>query len=85
MRPRLQVSLSLWVNLITGLFILSIILWGIPFAKLGFFTISPGLQITMFLPYLAVPVGGALMLLNLTFFILRLLKKRGEKEVREEP
>jgi TRAP-type C4-dicarboxylate transport system permease small subunit len=85
MRPRLQVSLSLWISLITGLFILSIILWGIPFAKLGFFTISPGLQITMFLPYLAVPVGGALMLLNLTFFILRLLKRRGEKEVREEP
>ncbi len=83
MRPRLQNSLSLWVSLIAGLFILSIILWGIPFAKLGFFTISPGLQITMFLPYLAVPVGGGLMLLNLTFFILRLLKRRGEKEVRE--
>jgi TRAP-type C4-dicarboxylate transport system permease small subunit len=85
MRPRFQVSLGLWVSLITGLFILSIILWGIPFAKLGFFTISPGLQITMFLPYLAVPVGGALMLLNLTFFTLRLLKRRGEKEVREAP
>jgi len=37
----------------------------------------------MFLPYLAVPVGGALMLLNLVIFILRLVK-RGT-EVREEP
>lgn len=85
MKPRHQVSLSLWMSLIAGLFILSIILWGIPFAKLGFFTTSPGLQISMFLPYLAVPVGGALMLLNLTCFILRLLERLGGKEVREKP
>ena len=59
MGPRpAEISLSLWVSLIAGLFILSIILWGIPFAKLGFFTISPGLEMTMFLPYLAVPVAG---------------------------
>jgi TRAP-type C4-dicarboxylate transport system permease small subunit len=85
MGPRLRVSLSLWVSLIAGLFIFTIILWGIPFAKLGFFTIAPGLQISMFLPYLAVPVGGLLMLLNLTFFILRLVKRPGGREVREEP
>jgi TRAP-type C4-dicarboxylate transport system permease small subunit len=81
--PRLRVSLSLWMSLIAGLFILSIILWGISFAKLGFFTTAPGLQISMFLPYLAVPVGGVLMLLNLTCFILR-LTKRPEEEVRDE-
>jgi TRAP-type C4-dicarboxylate transport system permease small subunit len=85
LKPRLQASLSLWVSLIAGLFILSIILWGIPFAKLGFFTIAPGLQISMFLPYLAIPVGGLLMLLNLTCFILRLLERLGGKEVRKEP
>jgi TRAP-type C4-dicarboxylate transport system permease small subunit len=85
MGPRLQLSLSLWVSLIGGLFILSVILWGIPFAKLGFFTIAPGLQISMFLPYLAVPVGGLLMLLNLTFFMLRLVKRLRGQEVREEP
>ena len=33
----------------------------------------------MFLPYLAVPVGGVLMMLNLTFFILRLVKRRGRE------
>ena len=38
----------------------------------------------MFLPYLAVPVGGVLMLLNLTFFILRLVKRRGEEGLQEE-
>jgi len=85
MGPRLRTSLSLWISLIAGLFILSVILWGIPFAKLGFFTISPGLQITMFLPYLAVPVGGTLMLLNLTLFILHLVKRVGGKEVPEKP
>jgi TRAP-type C4-dicarboxylate transport system permease small subunit len=85
MRPRLQVSLNLWVSIIAGFFILSIILWGIPFAKLGFFTTAPGLQISMFLPYLAVPVGGLLMILNLTFFILRLVKSEGGTEVRREP
>jgi C4-dicarboxylate transporter DctQ subunit len=81
--PRLQASLSLWMSLIAGLFILSIILWGSSFAMLGFFTTAPGLQISMFLPYLAVPVGGLLMLLNLTCFILRLVKRPGE-EVRDE-
>jgi C4-dicarboxylate transporter DctQ subunit len=85
MGPRFQVSLSLWMSLIAALFILSIILWGIPFAKLGFFTIAPGLQISMFLPYLAVPVGGMLMLLNLATFILRLVKRGGGGEVQEEP
>ena len=85
MGPRLRLSLSLWVSLIGGLFILSLILWGIPFAELGFFTIAPGLQVSMFLPDLAVPVGGLLMLLNLTFFILRLVKRLRGQEVREEP
>jgi TRAP-type C4-dicarboxylate transport system permease small subunit len=85
MGPRLRLSLNLWVSLIGGLFILSLILWGIPFAKLGFFTIAPGLQVSMFLPYLAVPVGGSLMLLNLTFFILRLVKRLRGQEVQEEP
>ena len=66
-------------NLLSSIFILCIILWGIPFAQLGFFTISPGLQITMFLPYLAIPVGGIIMLLNLFLFTSLLLKKPREK------
>lgn len=82
---RLRLSVSLWMSLIAGLFILAVILWGISFAKLGFFTISPGLQVSMFLPYLAVPVGGALMLMNLAVFILRLMKRPAGTEVREEP
>ena len=85
MGPRLRTSVSLWMSLISSFFILAIILWGISFAKLGFFTISPGLQISMFLPYLALPVGGVLMLMNLAIFILRLMKRPAGTEVREEP
>ena len=85
MGPRLRRSVSLWMSLLAGFFILAIILWGISFAKLGFFTISPGLQISMFLPYLALPVGGVLMLMNLAIFILRLMKRPAGTEVREEP
>jgi len=68
------------MNLLSSIFILCIILWGIPFAKLGFFTISPGLQITMFLPYLALPVGGVIMLLNLILFTYPLFKRSEQKE-----
>lgn len=85
MGDRLRRSILLWMSLMAGLFVLCIVLWGVPFAKLGFFTTAPGLQISMFLPYLAVPVGGALMFLNLAFFILRLLKRRGEEGLQEEP
>jgi len=81
---RSRTLLGLWMSVIAGLFLFCIILWGIPFATLGFFTISPGLQITMFLPYLAVPIGGTIMLLNLIFFILSLWKRLRDKEVREE-
>jgi len=85
LRPRSQAFLALWVSLITGLFILCIIFWGVPFAKMGFFTLAPGLQITMFLPYLAVPVGGAVMLLNLILFVYRLVEEFGKAEAKKEP
>ena len=77
--PRYRTILIHGTNLLSSIFILCIILWGIPFAQLGFFTISPGLQITMFLPYLAIPVGGIIMLLNLFLFTSLLLKKPREK------
>lgn len=77
---RHRIFLGHGMNLLSSIFILCIILWGIPFAKLGFFTISPGLQITMFLPYLAIPVGGIIMFLNLILFMSLLLKRSREKE-----
>lgn len=82
--PRKRATLTVLTNFLAVVFILSIILWGLPFAKLGFFTIAPGLQITMFIPYLALPAGGIVMLLNLLFFILYPPKTSEEREVQKE-
>jgi TRAP-type C4-dicarboxylate transport system permease small subunit len=74
-----QRQISLLTSFLTAVFILCVILWGIPFATLGFFTISPGLEITMFLPYLAIPVAGVIMLLNLIVYIDSLLGRKGKE------
>ena len=74
-----QKKIAVFTGLLTFLFVLCIIIWGVPFAQLGFFTISPGLEITMFLPYLAVPVAGGVMLLNLVVYLAGLRKGKGEE------
>jgi TRAP-type C4-dicarboxylate transport system permease small subunit len=82
MRAGIRSKLSLITSFLDLIFILCIILWGIPFAILGFFTTSPGLEITMFLPYLAIPVAGAVMMLNLISYIRTLLDKKQGKALR---
>jgi TRAP-type C4-dicarboxylate transport system permease small subunit len=82
-RPAGQRALTLLTNLLSAVFILGIILWGIPFAKLGFFTLSPGLQITMFIPYLALPVGGLVMLINLIHFSAKIWRRDPEEGPKE--
>jgi len=72
-------NIAIFTGLLTSVFILCIIIWGIPFAILGFFTISPGLEITMFLPYLAVPVAGGVMLLNLIVYLGGLRGAKGKE------
>lgn len=84
MRASTQKKVLRIVNLLSLLFILCIIIWGVPFAILGFFTLSPGLEITMFLPYLAVPAGGAIMLVNLMVYFGR-ARKESSKEGAERP
>ncbi|RPJ37785.1 MAG: TRAP transporter small permease [Deltaproteobacteria bacterium] len=79
-----QKKIALFTGFLTFLFILCIILWGVPFAILGFFTISPGLEITMFLPYLAIPVAGGVMMLNLIVYLGGLRGGKG-KEGPESP
>ena len=78
LRAKTRKKIAFFTGFLTFIFILCIILWGIPFAILGFFTISPGLEITMFLPYLAVPVAGGVMMLNLIVYLggLRGMKGR---------
>jgi TRAP-type C4-dicarboxylate transport system permease small subunit len=84
LRAKVQKQISLFTSFLTSLFILCIIIWGIPFAILGFFTISPGLEITMFLPYLAVPVAGGVMMLNLIVYLGGLKGMKG-REGSEDP
>jgi len=79
LRAKTQRKIVLFTGLLTFIFILAIILWGVPFAILGFFTVSPGLEITMFLPYLAVPVAGGVMMLNLIVYLGRLRGGKGKK------
>jgi len=79
LRAEIQRKIALFTGLLAFVFILCIILWGVPFAILGFFTISPGLEITMFLPYLAIPVAGAVMMLNLIVYLGGLSGAKGKK------
>jgi len=79
LRAEIQQKIALFTGLLAFVFILCIILWGVPFAILGFFTISPGLEITMFLPYLAIPVAGAVMMLNLIVYLGGLSGAKGKK------
>jgi TRAP-type C4-dicarboxylate transport system permease small subunit len=78
LRACTQKKISLFTTFLTSIFILCIIIWGVPFATLGFFTISPGLEITMFLPYLAIPVAGVVMMLNLIVYLGTLMGKKGK-------
>jgi len=79
LRTRTRKQISFFTAFLTSIFILCIIIWGVPFATLGFFTISPGLEITMFLPYLAIPVAGVVMMLNLIVYIGTLVGKNGKE------
>jgi TRAP-type C4-dicarboxylate transport system permease small subunit len=56
----------LWIlfNLLTLSFQTLLIIYGIPNAILGNFTNSPGLDISLFVPYLSVPVAAGIMLIN---------------------
>jgi len=56
----------LWVlfNLLALSFQILLIIYGIPNAILGNFTNSPGLDISLFVPYLSVPVAAGIMMIN---------------------
>jgi TRAP-type C4-dicarboxylate transport system permease small subunit len=56
----------LWLlfNFLTLCFQALLIIYGIPNAILGNFTNSPGLDISLFVPYLSIPVAAGIMLVN---------------------
>ena len=58
--------------LISVLVILTVIFWGgIQLVVITWAQISPALRVSMSIPYLAVPVGAALMLVHTVIFILQ--------------
>ncbi|MFW5640461.1 MAG: TRAP transporter small permease [Thermodesulfobacteriota bacterium] len=52
------------VNLVIQVFLVVIAYWGIRILGIIKFQVSPSMQISMLYPYLAVPVGSILMLIN---------------------
>ena len=71
--PALRRGLSI-IALISVAAILAIILWGgIQLVVITHAQISPALRISMSVPYLAVPVGAALMLLHTIVFIIKMI------------
>ena len=71
--PRLRRRLSI-IALLSVAAILTIILWGgIQLVAITRAQISPALRIPMSVPYLAVPVGAALMLLHTMVLIFKMI------------
>jgi TRAP-type C4-dicarboxylate transport system permease small subunit len=68
---RTQKNLSFVFRLIGLGFAGLLLVYGVALAKLGTFTNSPGLNITMFAAYLSIPVSAAVMILNILDSILR--------------
>ena len=62
--PALYRYVVIVVNLITQIFLLVIIFWGFKILGVIKFQTSPSMHIPMIYPYLAVPVGSILMLIN---------------------
>ena len=75
--PSIRHALWVFLNLITLAFLTLLLVYGIPNAIMGKFTCSPGLttlltksSVSMFIPYLSVPVAAGIMILNLIDYMI---------------
>jgi TRAP-type C4-dicarboxylate transport system permease small subunit len=89
--PRIRHGVWIFLNLITLTFLALMLIYGIPNANLGKFTYSPGLtvlltqsSVTMFIPYLSVPVSAGIMILNLIDYVIYNAKAKEPGDVREK-
>lgn len=82
---------GIWIlfNLITLSFLALLLIYGVPNAILGKFTHSPGLttllsksSITLFVPYLSVPVTAGIMILNLIDYVIYNFRSKELGDVR---
>jgi TRAP-type C4-dicarboxylate transport system permease small subunit len=74
-----QLSIAISVQMMLSLFILTIALKGFQLAMKVKDQLSPGMEISMTLPYLSVPVSFTLMFLFTLGAISKLIKKGGAK------
>ena len=78
--PALRRGLTI-MALISVAAILTIILWGgIQLVAITRAQISPALRVSMSIPYLAVPVGAALMLLHTIVFIFKMITAKNAQK-----
>ena len=75
----------LWLlfNSLTLSFQALLIIYGIPNAILGNFTNSPGLDISLFVPYLSIPVAAGIMLINQIDYALFNFKAKEFGDIRK--
>ncbi len=81
--PRLRRAIRLTVLGLIALFCLILIWEGMPAAILNIRQMSPAMQIPMIIPYIAVPVGGLLMLIKV-LCLMALPEAYMLREMREE-
>lgn len=89
--PGLRHGVWVLLNLIALAFLVLMLIYGIPNANLGKFTCSPGLttlltksSVTMFIPYLSVPVSAGIMILNLLDYVIHNAKAKEPGDLREK-
>ncbi|MCU0590209.1 MAG: TRAP transporter small permease [Desulfobacterales bacterium] len=69
--PRTAAGVAVFVQVLTILFLLILAKQGLALALINLDQLSPAMRIPMFFPYLAVPVGAALMIIELAAGVLQ--------------
>lgn len=69
--PRAAVAVSVFVQAVTIAFLVILARQGLALTLVNLQQLSPAMRIPMFYPYLAVPVGAALMILELSAGVLQ--------------
>jgi len=69
--PRAAAGVAVFVQVLTILFLFILAKQGLALALINLNQLSPAMRIPMFFPYLAVPVGAALMIIELAAGVLQ--------------
>jgi TRAP-type C4-dicarboxylate transport system permease small subunit len=69
--PRVAAGVAILVQVLTIVFLVILAKQGLALALINIHQLSPAMRIPMFFPYLAVPVGAALMIIELAAGVLQ--------------